>query len=241
MKSSPRGLALTIGCQHSTGRRAGRGTSVTLFQLVAAVRHPGWHRVVRPVVGERALVERFEDQLDLLFVQRAIGVGIQHRRTEGLHLARVVAASEPEDDPAAGQIVGGGEILRQPQRVPHGRDVEATAELDALGQVGQMDRQQQDVGQALVAFALEVVLGQPEGVVTVPIQRAGDGGRLVECRQQPLVREPAGVDRRRVEANVVEIYVAGVQAAETGDHVLLPGGLWRVVMLRATARLYHQR
>jgi hypothetical protein len=31
MKSSPRGLALTTGCQHSTGRLTGLGTSVNSF------------------------------------------------------------------------------------------------------------------------------------------------------------------------------------------------------------------
>ena len=130
MKSSARGLALTIGCQHSTGSVFGRGTSVISSQLVAAVRHARRDGVVLALVRERPLVERLEDDLDLLLEQLAVGVLVEHRRAERLDLAGVVAAPDAEDDPAVGQQVDGGVVLGQPERVPHRRDVEAAADLD---------------------------------------------------------------------------------------------------------------
>src|SRR2546428_6639644 len=56
-----------------------------------------------------------------------------------------------------------------PLRVPHRRDVEAAANLDVLRDVAEVQGQQQDVRDALVPFALEVMLGQPEGVIAPPI------------------------------------------------------------------------
>ena len=103
MKSSPRGLALTIGCQHSTGRRSGRGTRVMSLQLVAAIRHPGWDGVVLAVMRKGALVEGLEDDLDLLFEQLAVFVRVEHGRAERLDLAGVIPASDAEDDPPPGQ------------------------------------------------------------------------------------------------------------------------------------------
>ena len=67
---------------------------------------------------EGALVERLEDDVDLLLEQLAVRGLVEQRRTEGLDLARVVAASDAEDDPAPGQPVGTPEavILEQLER-----------------------------------------------------------------------------------------------------------------------------
>ena len=100
----------------------------------------------------------------------------------------MVAAADSEDDTPSGQYVGGGEVLGKPQRVPHGGDVETAAELDSLGQVGQVDGEHQDVGDALVSLTLEVVLGQPHGVEPGAVQDPGDVGGLVEDGGESLVR-----------------------------------------------------
>ena len=55
-----------------------------LAQLVAAVGHRRRDRVVLALVGEGALVECLEDDLDLLLEQRAVGVLIAQRRSEGV-------------------------------------------------------------------------------------------------------------------------------------------------------------
>ena len=101
-----------------------------LLELVAPIGHRGRDRVVLALVGEGALVERLEDDLDLLLEELAVGVLVEHRRPERLDLAGVVAAPDAEDDPAAGQPVGGGVVLGHPERMPHRRDVEAAADLD---------------------------------------------------------------------------------------------------------------
>ena len=88
-----------------------------LLDLVAAIRHGGRDGVVRALVGERALVERLEDDLDLLLEQRAVGVLVLHRGAEHLDLAGVVAAPDAEDHPPFGEDVGRGVVLGEADRV----------------------------------------------------------------------------------------------------------------------------
>src|SRR3990172_599943 len=123
MKSRPLAPALTIGCQHSTGWRSGRGTS-------------GVSLSSEPRYG-----------------------------TAGGRPGGVPPAPPAEAGAPAGEDVGGGEILRQPERVPHGGDVEAAPDAQSPRQMGQVDGDHQDIRNALVALVLEVVLGQPKGVV----------------------------------------------------------------------------
>src|SRR5437667_12788463 len=176
-------VAAQLGLPSGTGARAGADYRLPaldgqrlrawhqrdLLELVAPVGHLGREGVVLALMRKGALVERFENDLDLLLEQLPVGVLIEQRRAEGLDLARVVAAPDAEDDPAPGQPVDGGVVLGHPQRVPHRRDVEAATDLDVLRDVPEVQGQQQDVRDALVPFALEVMLGQPEGVVAPPI------------------------------------------------------------------------
>ena len=80
------------------------------------------------LVGEGPLVERLEDDVDLLLEELAVGVLVEHRRAERLDLAGVVAPPDAEDDAAAGQPVDRGVVLGHPERMPHRRDVEAAAD-----------------------------------------------------------------------------------------------------------------
>src|SRR5438093_6018545 len=106
--------------------------------------------------------------------------------------------------------------------MPHRRDVEAAADLDVLRDVAEVEGQQQDVRDALVPFALEVVLGQPEGVIAGPVHQLRDGLALRKHRRQMLVGKPALVRRRAVQPLVVQIDVAREQAAELCDHARTP-------------------
>src|SRR5207245_2809331 len=63
-----------------------------LLELVAPVGHLGREGVVLAVMRKGALVERFENDLDLLLEQLPVGVLIWQRRAEGLDLPRAVAA-----------------------------------------------------------------------------------------------------------------------------------------------------
>ena len=84
-----------------------------------------------------------------------------------------------------GENVGGRVVLGQPQRMPHGRDVEAAADPELLGEVRQVHRQHQDVRDALVALVLEVVLGQPERVVAELVHHLA---RRPRSSRRPLAR-----------------------------------------------------
>ena len=59
----------------------------------------------------------------------------------------------------------GGEIFGEPQRVPLGNDVEGHSEADALRPFGNNCTQHQTIGHHLVSLVLEVVFGEPIGVV----------------------------------------------------------------------------
>src|SRR5262249_51309261 len=102
--------------------------------------------------------------------------------------------------------------------MPHGRDVEPASDLDFLREVAEVQRQHQHVRDALVALALEVVLREPERVVAGPVHQLRDGFALREHRSEMFVGQPAIVDRRPVEAFVVQIDVAREQASESRDH-----------------------
>ena len=134
----------------------------------------------------------------------------------------MVSAAHPEGDAPAGQNVGGGVVLGQPERVPHGGDVEAAPDAKPRGQVPQVDGEHQDVGDALVALVLEVVLGQPEGVVAVLVHAARDGLGLVKHRRQVRVRVSAFVRGSGHLAHVAQVHVPGIDGRELADHVCPP-------------------
>src|SRR5438034_328286 len=128
------------------------------------------------------------------------------------------AAPDPEAHAAAGEHVHHGEVLGQPQRMPHRRDVEATAHLQPLGLVCEVEGQHQNVRDALVALALEMVLGEPERVVPAAVEQARQIARLGVGGDEALVRKHAAVHGGAAVADVVHVQVAGVQAVELGDH-----------------------
>ena len=188
----------------------GPGHKAQLLKLVAPIRHLGGDLVVLALVGEGLLPEGLENDLHLLFEQLPVGVPVQHRRTEGLDLAGVVAAPYAEHNPAVGQDVGHGEVFRQPQRVPHRCDVEAAAELQTLGLGGQVQVEHQQVGDALVPLRLEVVLGHPELVVTLRVQELGYVQGPIRCLRKPFVGVQPVVRRRPLEPKVVVNNMSGV-------------------------------
>ena len=99
---------------------------------------------------------------------------------EDLDFAGVVASADSESDTAVGEDVGGGVVLGESDGVPHGVDVEAASESKVFGEMGEVHEEHQKVGDALVAFALEVVFGAPKGVETEFIHRFCEGSGLVE-------------------------------------------------------------
>ena len=154
------------------------------------------------VVAEGLLVEGLQDDLDLLFKKLAVGVLVDERRPKCLDLSGLVAAADAKDQPAASQDIAQGEVFSQAQRVPHGDDVECRAELEVLGVGRQMGTQQSQVGDALVAFPLKVVLGHPQTMKTRVVHLLGQSHGVVVGLGQLLVTVAARVGVSPVGANI---------------------------------------
>ncbi len=88
----------------------------------------------------------------------------------------------------------------------------------------QMHRAHQDVGQALVALVLEMVLGQPQRVEAEAVHRLGDRFELVVDAGELVVVEAPLIGRGRVLPVIGEIDVAGIDGGEFVDHDLVPPG-----------------
>ena len=219
MNSNARPVPPWMGCQHSTGSVLGPWHQGDVLQRVAAIRHPLRREVVvLALVGESLFVERFEYDFNLFLEKFPVGRLVHQRRAEYLHLPGVVAPSHAENHSPVGQPVRHGKVLRQPQRMPHRRDVETAPEPQPLGDVGQMHNEHQQIRDALVTLGLEVVLRHPEGVVPVLVQGLRDGHALVEGGGQVFVRVRAVIHRSARIADVLHVHVAGVQAVKSGNH-----------------------
>ncbi len=69
-------------------------------------------------------------------------------------------------------------------------------------------------GQALVALALEVVLGRPQHVVAELVHELRHVARGAERLAQPLVGIAPLVGRRAVETDIVELDLADIEDVE---------------------------
>ena len=102
--------------------------------------------------------------------------------------------------------------------MPGRGDVEGAAELESTRLACEVGAEQDQVRQDLVALALEVVLGHPQGVVAELVHRARDALGHRHALDQALVGVRALVRRGAVEADVVECDVADVQDREFLDY-----------------------
>jgi hypothetical protein len=74
----------------------------------------------------------------------------------------VVTPADPHDHATVGDDVRHGIVFSQPNRVPHWQDIESAAEFEALRLGREPQPELNQVGQALVSLALEMVLGRPK-------------------------------------------------------------------------------
>jgi hypothetical protein len=102
--------------------------------------------------------------------------------------------------------------------VPHRADIESAADFELPRYMREVQRHHQHIGDALVAFTLEMMLGHPERVVAHPVHELGHCLRLVEHGDQVLVWKPAIVHRNPAITDVVHVDMTGKQAVEFGDH-----------------------
>ena len=188
------------------------------FEVVAAIGNGRGYGVVLALVAPGFLIERLEDDFHLFQEQFPVGVVVDDGGAEGFHLAGVVAAADAENHPPAGEDVGHGEVLGHPQGVPHWDDVESLAELQVFGLAGQVDAHQDEVGDALVAFVLEVVFGHPHTVEAALVHMLRQGVGVVVSLGQPGVGVAAAVGRRAVCAHIVQVDLPHIENREPLNH-----------------------
>src|SRR5256884_1794245 len=189
-----------------------------LAELVAAVLHRRRAVVALAVVAERLLVEALEQEVDLLLEQLPVRRLVDDGRPERLDLPRVVAASHAHDHPTVSHDVRHRVVLGEADGVPHREDVEGAAELEAPRLRGEPERELDEVREALVALALEVVLRRPQRVVPELVHQLGDVPRGKEHLAQPLVAVAPGVRRRAFRPDVLQLDLADVERVESFDH-----------------------
>ena len=125
----------------------------------------------------------------------------------------------PNTTRPGGEDVHHGEVLGEPDGVPHRQDVEPAAELDAPGVLRQVLAHNQQVGDALVALPLEVVFGHPKDVEAEVVQKHGGLPGDVHSHRQPVVVVPAVVGGDAVKADAVAFqHVAGVKGGKGVNH-----------------------
>jgi hypothetical protein len=165
---------------------------------------------VLAAVGEALVRPRQLDDLHRLFEGLPVGAVVL-----GRHL--VVAERPPCRGPTprgapcpadaelhapAGEHVGEGEVLGQAQRVPLRHDVEHLAEAQLLRPGGGVHPEHDEVGRHLVALVLEVVLGEPHGVVAQAVGRLRPVEHVLVAGQHVGVAVPP---RRRCDARVAGV------------------------------------
>src|SRR6266446_969340 len=130
-----------------------------LFKLIPPVRHRRRQRIVCALMREGRRVKRLHDDLELLLEQLTVGIGILHGRAKRFDLARMIPPPDPKDDPATRQDIRYGKILSESQGMPHGEHIEAAAEFELRGVLGQPETEHEEVRDAFIPLALEMVLG----------------------------------------------------------------------------------
>jgi len=167
---------------------------------------------------KRFLVEAFEQELEPLLEPGAVPFGIDQRPAEGLDLARVVAAPHAHDDAPVGDDIRHRVVLGEADRVPHRQHVEGAAELEPLRLGREPEPELHQIGQALIALALEMMLGGPERVEPAFLHDLRNVARRPEGLREPLARITPRVGRRSVKPDIVERDLPDIEHVESLDH-----------------------
>src|SRR5262249_45616544 len=164
------------------------------------------------------IIKRLNNDIAPFREELAVGRLIEQRRPKRFDSPRMIATSHSKRHPPTGEDIGRSKILGQPQGMPHRGNVEAAANLNARGHVGQVHGHHQYIGNALVPLGLEVVFGHPEGGVAETVHELRHGLGLVKYCDQVLVRKPAIIDRYAAVAHVVHVDMASKQTIEFRNH-----------------------
>ena len=99
-----------------------------------------------------------------------------------------------------------------------GNDVKSLPKLQVLGLSRQVHAHEYQVGDALVAFVLEVVLGHPHAVEAALVHVLGESLGMVVRLRQLLVGVATLVGGRTVGAHVVQVNLPHVQNRKPLNH-----------------------
>ena len=102
--------------------------------------------------------------------------------------------------------------------MPHREDIEGAAKFQPPRLGGQPQPELNKVGQALISFTLEMVLGRPEGVIAQLVHLPSHIAGRPEYLAEPLIRIPAVVRRRALQADVVQFDLADIECMKSFDH-----------------------
>ena len=188
------------------------------LEVVASIRHRRRDGVVLALMAPAFLIKSLADDFHLLQVKLPVGVVVNDGRAESFHFAGMVAAPDAENHPPAGEDVGHGEILGDAEGMPHWDDVERLAEFEVLGQAGQMHAHQDEVGDALVALVLEMMLGHPHTVKAARVHMLGQRSGVAVRLDELFVAVTALVGGGAVGAHIVQVNLPYVEDGETLDH-----------------------
>ena len=193
-----------------------------LLELIPPVRHRRRERIVLALMGERRLIKSLHDDLELFFKQLPIGVGILHRCAKRFDLARMIPPPDPKDDPATRQNIRHGKILCEAQGMPHGEHIEAAAEFEPGGVLGQPETEHEEVRNALIPLTLEMVLGHPENVIAQRLHALGGVFGNLKSLDKPLVGIPAVIGGYAAKTYAFAFkHMAGIERREIANHGLV--------------------
>ena len=114
---------------------------------------------------------------------------------------RLVAAAKPDIEAAAGEMVRHRDVLGEPQRIPVRQHEPHLPLPQPLGVLRQIDVEHQRVGRDVIAFDLEVVLGEhhrgPAGLVGGDrlFAQFVDGGHVTLAIESPETFSKVGFGR----------------------------------------------
>jgi hypothetical protein len=104
--------------------------------------------------------------------------------------------------------------------MPHRQNVEAAAEFEALRLGGELQPELDQIGEALIAFTLKVMLGCPQGIIAQLVHQPRDIAGRPENFAEALVLVATVVRRGAVQADMVEFDLADVEGMRALDHIV---------------------
>src|SRR5690242_1407701 len=102
--------------------------------------------------------------------------------------------------------------------MPHGEHIEAAAEFELCGVLRQPETEHEEIRDAFIPLALEMVLGHPENVIAQRLHALGGVFGDVKSLDKPLVGVPAVVGGCPAKTHAFTFkHMAGVERREIAN------------------------